>query len=536
MNRRGKHAAAVIPRIEAIEFAPAGTLAGDYAAGEAAARALLEPAASPEELQEKRRGLALKAETFTAASAGASSKLARVLAGEGEFVSTGQQPGLFLGPLYSLYKAITAIRIAEDRERRTGRTSLALFWVAADDHDWNEVAACGLLGPDEELIELRLDTPAGREERSVGETPLPPTVTEALTLLRDGSRGPASGTAAPWFGDLEAAYRPGTTFAAAFIHGMAGALAGQDIVLLDSSDPSVRRSAAQLYGSVVKAPGLVTAAMAAGRDRLEAAGFTPGLNPPADGLQIFVDTGEGRRHILAVEGGFDLGGGEREDAATLEERLTAMPEAFTPAAALRPVLESRLLPVAATVLGPGEVAYWAQLPPLFSALGVPFPTVHPRDSWLLVEAAVDHLLRKLELGALDVSEGGDELAARWIDGARPQGVAAALDGAEAQIRSAFERLGLAAAAELPGLRSAVARASHEAETALAGLMRTIDAHVADRESIALGQVARLNAHLRPGGNRQERTLTASQFLGRYGNGLVEALLAASRVAGAEGRD
>jgi uncharacterized protein YllA (UPF0747 family) len=152
-----------------------------------------------------------------------------------------------------------------------------------------------------------------------------------------------------------------------------------------------------------------------------------------------------------------------------------------------------------------------------------------------VEAAVDHLLGKLDVTAGQVAQRGDVLAARWIDGARPPGVAAALERTEADLRASFERLEEAAAAELPGLRSAAAKASHGAETALTELTKTIDAHVAERESIALGQLERLNAHLRPAGHAQERTVAAAQFLGRYGEGLVAALLAASRVAGVEGR-
>lgn len=526
----------MLPRIEAIDLASPGTLAGDFVAGKGAARALLAPlptTATPTAPPGERAKLT--AAEFTLSSAGATSRLERILAGEGEFVTTGQQPGLFLGPLYSLYKAVTAIRIAEARERDTGRPTLALFWVAADDHDWAEVASCRVLDPDEELVELRVHPTEGREERSVGETALPPEVEAELARLRRSSRGPATGTPAPWFGDLEAAYRPGTTFAAAFIRGLAGALAGQEIAFLDSSAPAVRRAAADLYRRIFGAPGRVTGAMATGRARLEEAGYSPTLTPPAAGLQVFFDAGAGRRHVLATDDGFDVGDDTHVDVGELRALLDDSPGAFTPAAALRPALESALLPVAATVLGPGEVSYWAQLPPLFAALGVQFPAIHPRDSWLLVEAAVDHLLGKLDVTAAEVAQRGDGLTARWIDGARPPGVAAALERTEADLRASFDRLEEAAAVDLPGLRSAAAKASHGAEKAISELRKTIDAHVAERESIALGQLERLNAHLRPAGHAQERTVAAAQFLGRYGEGLVAALLAASRVAGVEGR-
>ncbi|MFW6089872.1 MAG: bacillithiol biosynthesis protein BshC, partial [Gemmatimonadota bacterium] len=220
----------------------------------------------------------------------------------------------------------------------------------------------------------------------------------------------------------------------------------------------------------------------------------------------------------------------------LLHRIERAPEEFTPAAALRPALESRLLPVAATVLGPGELAYWAQLPPLFAALDVAMPAVMPRDAWVLVEPRVDRLIEKLELDVATVEREGKGIDDRWIARSRPPGVRDGLAALERELTEGFRRLSSAIDAELPGLKAAAGKAAHRVRQALAELGGTVDARVRERESIALAQAARIRAHLTPGGRPQERTVAAAQFLARHGRALVNDLFEAGRVAGPEEQD
>lgn len=533
------------PRIARRRLAGPGGLAGDALEGVESASRLFgwPPGPVPDAAVAGRAGSGspLPAEAFVATSEGAAARLERIRAGQGVAVTTGQQPGLFLGPLYTLYKALTAVRVAEEIERRTGRPALAVFWVASDDHDWEEVAACRILGVDEALLTLRLAPPPGRAGRSVGPTALPAEVADLLARLRSEAGGAVVGTPPPWLDALRDAYRPGRTFAAAFVAALAAALRGRDAAILDSAHPALRAEAADLYRGIVRAPGRVIEAMTAGREAVRAAGYEPSLTPPPDGLQIFYDDETGRQHVLrsGAEGqgeqAFEIGDTvlARED---LLRRLEETPGAFSPAAALRPVLESRLLPVAATVLGPGEIAYWAQLRPLFETLDAPMPAIVPRDAWTLVEPRVDRLLDKLDLDVETVEAEGEGIDDRWIARARPPAVARGLSNLEARLGEAFATLEGAIDRELPGLRSAAGKAEHRARQAVDELGRTVDARVRERESIALDQAARVRAHLLPDGRPQERTVAAAQFLARHGRPLVDDLLRAARVAGPEGPD
>lgn len=526
------------PRIVSRKLAAPGSLAGDALAGLPAAAGLFDapPGRLPADMATGASVHSqLPATAFTTTSGSAAERLDRILAGEGHLITTGQQPGLFLGPLYTVYKALTAVRLAGELERRTGRPALAVFWVASDDHDWDEVASCRIVDAEEELVTLRVDPPPGWEGRSVGSAPLPPAATDLLRQFGAEAGGVVAGSAPRWLGALCEAYEPGRSFGEAFARTLRAALEGLDLAILDSAHPAVRAGATPLYRRIVEAPEMVAEAMLTGLRSVREAGYEPALTPPSEGLQIFHDDGEARRHVLRADHAFVAGDaalGRRE----LLARLDAAPEEFTPAAALRPVLESRLLPVAASVLGPGEIAYWAQLSPLFAALDVRMPVIVPRDAWVLVEPRVDRLLDKLGLDVATVEREGNGIDDRWIERSRPPGVRDGIAALERDLADGFERLETAVDRELPGLRAAAGKAAHRALQALEELGRTVDAAVREHESVALAQAARIRAHLIPGGGAQERTVAAAQFLSRHGRALVRDLLEAARVAAPQGQD
>jgi len=476
-------------------------------------------------------------EAFVATSSQAQTKLEEVLGGTGQFVTTGQQPGLFLGPLYTLYKTATAIRLAAELERSTGRPTIAAFWVAADDHDWDEIGACQVLSMDESLVELRLDPPQDALGRSVGEAVLPDSIIGLVEQLGELAGIRTSGDDRA--GNLDAlreAYRPGRTMSGAFVAAMARLFANHDLVFLDSSHPAIRTVATGLYCEIIGRSADVTNAMAQGKELVKNAGYPVQLTPPESGVQIFFGDESGRQHILETTGGFAGGGANEWSPEALAAQLDSDPAAFTPAAALRPVLESWLLPVAATVLGPGELAYWAQLGPLFHTLNVDMPAVAARDSWILVESRIDRLLRKLEVDAIVVAEHGLELRRQVLARGRPEGVSQSLAVLEREIKGRFEDLESVGDTELPGLKSAVGKARHGMERVLDDLQRVVDRRVSERESTAMDQVGRVIANLAPAGKSQERTLGVATFLAKYGPALVDRLVESTHVAGPLGQD
>lgn len=519
-------------RLERAAFGAPGSLGSRFAAGDPAAvdlfpASLRAPDGSGEgggasALPPSCESPALTAEVFRASSPASAAKLRSILAGEGALVTTGQQPCLFLGPLFVLYKAMTAIRLAATLERELGRPMLALFWVASDDHDWKEVGTTQLIDTSNALRSFRLDPPEGREQRSVGQTVLDSSIEDLLVEVREAlPQSEFIDSYLELFGD---SYRSGRSVGRAFGDALTGVLAGRELVWLDSAAPEVKRALAPLHARALRHATSAAAAVASSTERVQEAGFEPQLALPGGASNVFHDDGSARRRVY-VEGDVARAGkqGVGRPLAEVLAEIERSPEAFGPSAALRPVAESCLLPVSASVLGPAEVAYWAQLPGLFEWAGIGMPRTVPRTAWMAIEAKVAKVLDALELDPRDLSDGGAEIVERSVRAGRPEAVARALEEAEAAREVAFDRILEAVATEIPGIRATAEKARAGARKATRQLEKAVDASVLERGSVLRRQIEKTALHLYPGGIPQERILNPLYYLARYGPEFVESL-------------
>lgn len=514
-----------LPRLERAAFGAPGSLGSRFAAGDPVALDLFpsparrsadsgEPSGSPA-LAFSCHSPALGAEAFGTSSSDAAAKLRVILGGEGVLVTTGQQPCLFLGPSLVLYKAVTAIRLAAALERELGCPVLALFWVASDDHDWREVGTTHLIDTGNTLQTFRLTPPTGREQLSVGRTLLDASINDSLARVRESL--PKSEFIDHYLELFRDAYRPGRSLGRAFGETLTGVLEGRELVWLDSAATEVKRALAPLHARALRHSASAATALRDSTRGVREAGFEPQLALPEDASNVFYEDELARRRIY-VEGDVARAGKEGGGQPLLEllEQIERHPEAFGPSAALRPVAESCLLPVAASVLGPSEVAYWAQLPGLFEWAGVGMPRVLPRTGWTVIESKVAKVLESLAVDAEELADGGTEVIERSVRDGRPQAVARALEEAQAAQEAAFERILDALAAELPGIRATAEKSRAAARKAARQLERAVDASVLERQSVLRQKIQKTALHLYPAGSPQERMLNPLYFLARYG--------------------
>ncbi len=471
----------------------------------------------------------LPPEAFGTTGSEASARLERILAGEGTLVSTGQQPLLFLGPLYVLYKAISALELARRLETETGRPALALFWVASDDHDWAEVGRTRIVDTENRLQELRLAPPAGWEGRPAGVAPLPDRVSELIEQMFQFL--PNTDFVQAYLELFQGTWRPGRSLGEAFGRSLAGLLPGRPLAWLDAGSGALKRAAAPLLESALRNAGDAAEALESGGGKISALGHEAPLPVLAGATDVFYDTGAERARLYREENRVRAGreGPER----TLEETLAELedaPERFGPNVALRPVLESWLLPVGATVLGPGELAYWSQLPDLFALHEVPMPAVHPRHGWLLVEAKVTKVLEKLDEEPEAFADRGEEVARRAVRDARPAELERALEELRGGLGRALDEVETAVVEHLPGIRSAVGKARSQAFAVARELEDQVDARLRERREVVLEQIRKAALHLYPDGAPQERVQSPFYYLARYGTGLLDALEERSRQA------
>jgi len=436
-------------------------------------------------------------------------------------VVAGQQPGLFGGPLYSLYKAFTAITLAREIERASGTPVVPVYWIASDDHDFEEVHRAWLSdgGAEPELLEIPMDAAPGGV--SVERIRLDASV-EALHA-RLASLLPPSEFREDVLAGLRQAYAPGCGFAEAFARWMGGLLAGRGIVLFDPADHEAKRLTLPIFEREIDHAGATSRAAHERGETLTAAGYHAQIARAGNELNLFWH-GDRREALRIVEGRFESADGK--DSWTpreLRDAVRAHPENASPGVLLRPITQDYLLPTAAYVGGPAEVAYWAQIHAIYPLFDMTPPAITPRAGATLLEGKIAKTIDKLDIDWSSLSGDVEPVITETLRRLLPGDFAERFDRERSQWEASFARLEEAVTAFDPSLRSAVhtsaGRVQHEGRELERKLM-----HVwKRRQDETVQKIRRAAGHLFPHGGLQERTLSLVGYLARYGPGFLDTL-------------
>ena len=322
-------------------------------------------------------------------------------------VITGQQPGIFTGPLYTIYKGITAIKLARRLQERSGVPTAPVFWVASEDHDFDEACTTYFLSKGHEPFPIRYRPTAPVDDLPMYRVGLDDSLHAAIDEA-------AANTSGSEFREEVAALLHDTLDASDSLSDWTTRLLmrlfeGTPLVFFAPHLPQARKLAAGIIEREIREP-LATAALL-NKDglALERLDFAPQIVKKETECCFFIEDKCRRQKVLYEKGRFMTPGDEKEySEAELLERLAASPEQFSPNVALRCIVQQHLFPAAAYVAGPGELAYWAQLKGLFDRYGVPMPVVYPRARCVLTTIKLNKLLRKVGLltGDLEGHEDG----------------------------------------------------------------------------------------------------------------------------------
>ncbi len=428
-------------------------------------------------------------------------RLERTANAGGVVVTTGQQAGLFGGPIYTWSKAIGALALADALERETGIAAAPVFWAATDDADFAEANHTYVLkGGAAERLELPRAPAAG--------TPMAAVTLDGVAPLRDALRSACGSMAyAEAWRAAEAAYADGATVGGAYVRLLRALLEPLGIAVLDSSHPAVRGAGAAVLRRALERAADVEAALGARHAWIVGQGYAPQVSDVAGLSTVFVSEDGRKRRVRVAE------------AAAVAASAPAA--ALGPNVLLRPVLERAVLPTVAYVAGPGELAYFAQVSAVAEALGADQPLAVPRWSCTIVEPAVDRALERLGVGLDDVREAA-ALEGRIARAEVPAAVHAALSALRASMTDGLAALRAAdgAAGAEPLLRPEVIEgAGRQIGFRFDRLERRLVAAAKRRGSEALRDLRLARSALWPGEQRQERTLNFLPLLARYGPSL-----------------
>lgn len=436
-------------------------------------------------------------------------------------IATGQQAGAFGGPIFTLLKALTAIKLARAVEAAHGVPAVPVFWIDSEDHDWNEVAGCTVLDAEMAPRTVDVGAPARPGSCPIATLPLSPGAADAALAALRAALPPTEFTD-PILATLARHYRDGVTLARAFAGLMDALLGPLGLVVYDAADPSTKPLAAALFARELSVPGETSRIAGAAGEALEARGYKAQVTPGPEATALFA-LGDTREPIRRTgSGGYTIGD-RQVSAADLVAEATAHPERFSPNVLLRPLVQDTLFPTVAYVGGPSEVAYFAQLKDVYPHFGLPMPLVVPRATATFVDGAGLRFLQKsgVELGTLQARD--DAALNRLLEQTLPRAVEDALQAARADVEARMATVIAAVPAvdaTLDGTaRSTLGKMTHELTT----LQQKVVQAAKRRDDTLRRQFERTRALAFPSGEPQERAVGLVWLLNRVGPALVEIL-------------
>jgi len=426
-------------------------------------------------------------------------------------VVSGQQVGLFSGPAYSVYKALTAVQIAEELTRG-GIPAVPIFWMATEDHDLDEVRHATWFDQGKLIrFELPLIAETGRPvgRISLG-TQMEPLVQAAAELLANQG----SDLLAQY---LVESYRPEETYGSAFGKLFARLFAQQGLILMDPLDNGLHKVAARLYQhALAERDALNEKLLQRGKD-LDRAGFDAQVKVTSRSTLMF-RLADGVRQVITASNGKFQAGEKTWQREELVHLTHTEPENFSPNALFRPVVQDYLLPTAAYIAGPAEISYFAQSEVVYRHLLGRMPVMLPRAGFTLVDAKADKLLRRYGLTVENVWGGPQELRHKMESRSVPGSLAKNFERNRKQIAKMLAQLGKQIEKLDPTLKGTVERARKRIEFHIDKLRRKAGRAQDKKVGLISAHEQYLESLLDPHKGLQERELCLLPFLARWGAG------------------
>jgi bacillithiol biosynthesis cysteine-adding enzyme BshC len=444
-------------------------------------------------------------------------------------VVTGQQVGLLTGPVFTLYKALTAVRMARSLNDQ-GRRAVPVFWLATEDHDLEEVAQAAVFDDEYSLVALRDAGVRPAERSSVGVVQLSAEIIPTLEKLE--ALLPAGDPRERLMIDLRECYVPGATWGQAFGRFMAKLFSRWGVILLDPLDVEIHKLAKPVYEHALTHAQDLRRRLLERWAELVRSGHHAQVHVTDDSTLLFLTREGSRLPIHQRNGQYLVDDADSISLAELQATAEQNPLDLSPNVLLRPVVQDSLLPTVAYVAGPSELAYFGQAQVLYKAMDRPMPVILPRAAFTLVDRRVHRLMEKYQVTIEDVWQGRDHLsrkiAAAGFSEGGAQGWSERFDQSESELAVLFERL----RREIEALDSTLVDSLKHAEERMKYQMEKLRGKISraalQKSELLARHEESLLRFLAPHKDLQEREVSGVYFLGRAGYELLDRLLDETR--------
>jgi bacillithiol biosynthesis cysteine-adding enzyme BshC len=449
-------------------------------------------------------------------------------------VVTGQQVGIFTGPLYTIYKAMTAVKLARHLHEKYGHEFVPVFWMESNDHDIEEANHINLLDSDDELVKVEYLPTYYTSGCSMKDVPIDDGFCDIVLDLE--TRFPNTEFKRDIFEIIRGSYLVSQSLSHGFGRMMAQLLGKYGLVLLDPSDPDIKGLMSPIFEREIKSPLESMKIVNSAGEKLRTRGHESQIEKSWDSTGLFVEESGVRRKLFFRDGRFRMDGSDESfaDGEQLVSILRTQPWRFSPNVALRPVTQDYMMPTVAYVAGPGETSYFAQLGDLYAFLDVNMPIIYPRASLTIIESKVERIMEKNGLEMRDLSEHHNDLFSRLSKRMAAGKLERLLKSSRSEIDDVLKRLASDLTGFDPGLKNIAESTKRKVDHQINILEEKAYKAQRSRDEILRSQVKRACMNIYPGGKPQDRVFNIVQYLVLYGLRFVDDVLSAIDMDSAKG--
>ncbi|MDX1671707.1 MAG: bacillithiol biosynthesis cysteine-adding enzyme BshC [Balneolaceae bacterium] len=433
-------------------------------------------------------------------------------------IVTGQQLGIYGGPLYTVYKSITAIRLAALLEQELDMPVIPVFWLADEDHDFEEVKSVGILDRDD-LLRISYERDAA-DTPPVSEIVLDDRFEQFRSQVEEQLQV-TDFTDRLWT-LLDRCYQEGATFGEAFGKLMAELFSKHGLVFAGSNFISIKRMGRDCLKAAVENAEPLKEALENQSTKIgsqfhqQAAVFDSNL--------FYLDEEAGRTKVYKNESNWHTDQGGEWSTEELLEDIEQRPERFSPNVFLRPVFQDRILPTLGYVGGPGEIAYYGQMKQVYELYELQMPIVFPRMSGTIVEPAIDRILDELPFELWEYGKRIEDLESEFVDRTEQVDIESIFEDWKQQVEEISEAKANEIAEIDPTLEGAAGKATAVYSGELDKLKGKVYRSVKQQEQTQLNRIAKIKAQLFPERQMQERSVSFIYYMNKYGLDIWDRLI------------
>jgi len=438
-------------------------------------------------------------------------------------VIAGQQAGLFGGPMYTLIKAIAAIRLAKRlSETHEGWDFVPVFWIAADDHDFDEVKRFKWIGTDNLEHYCEFAPASDCAGFPVGNIEIDGGITEAFDCFF--TTNPETEFTPALRAFLDRAYARGATMSHAFGVYMSALLSRYGLVIVDPTDARLKARGAPVFARAVEMRDAIIESVRARDAILDARGYHTQIGLPPDGTGLFTLV-DGRREALRVDdGGYVTESGARFTLIELAKLIAEEPSRISPNVVLRPIYQDTIFQTVAAIVGPSELAYYAQISGVYEIFGMRPPVILARPSLTIIERRIEHILEEAGLEWWECAAERDEVMTRVLRAKLPETLADNIERFKTGIEALAKDFAKGVVTIEPALQVAVDKMVQGVANQCDGIEKKVRQEYKSKNKMWVDRVDRAIGMIFPSQGPQERFFGAAYFLNKFGFGIVESML------------